>query len=450
MNRKERDAARGRNDYDASPADLSSPEVYSGSGRVYDRLSRELVLISFGFVMIVVLAWAVMSGALTDEEGKRSGTNWLGVAQVRLKENRLTEPPDDNALDAYLQAQELAVGSSAVKSGLETIPKRYLAMINRLIDAGDLELAEKTLGSAARVIPHASDDYAYALAEARARLENAVREMSQRRQAARSTAENYEPLTVFQDYLKDGTLGPKMVVIPGGTFVLGSPEDERNRDPDEGPAHPVSVERFAMAQTETTFAEYRRFAEEAGWALPDDYGWGHGQQPLINVSWVEAKAYAAWLSEQTGFRYRLPTEAEWEYAARAGTTTPFIAGNCLTPEYANLDFRARSEQCPGIPVNAGKAVAVAGHKPNPWGLHNLYGNVREWVRDCWEPRYDPLTDGRASFSGEGGTCGVNGDRVLRGGAWPSPANSARTANRYAMAEQEWSSGVGFRLVRELD
>lgn len=441
-----RDAGRGKGyEYDISPGYQSPSDI----DEKYDRLTRELVLISVVFVVMIAFAWAMISGVFTGE--KEARTNWLRVAQARMSEDRLTHPPDDNALEAYLKAQQLAVASSAVDGGLEAIGQRYLEMIDSLTRNRDLELASATLDAAARVIPHAPSDYAYALAEARERLESLTQAMAQERQSARSTGETDEPLMVFQDYLKDGTLGPEMVVLSGGNFVLGSPDSELGRDPDEGPAHPVSIRRFAMAKTEATFAEYRVFADAAGWALPDDFNWGHGQQPLINVTWVEATAYATWLSEQTGFRYRLPTEAEWEYAARADTTTPFVNGECLTPDYANVDFRVRSELCPSIPVSLGRPVPVGDRQPNPWGLHNLYGNVREWVRDCWASNYDPLlTDGSAYYSAEGGSCGAADQRVLRGGAWPSPTSSARTANRFASPAQEWANSVGFRVVRELD
>lgn len=434
------------------PAPLpKAPSLPDLDGK-YDRLTRELVLISVLFLGLIGLSWAVLSGRHSDnQEPQAPTTNWLRVAQTHLNEDRLTQPSDDNALEAFLQAQQRALGSSAVESGLQAISERYLEMIQNLIVAWDFPLALETLNAAELVIPHAPSGYAEALAQAREQLNRLALQHTENRQLRGPTAANLQPLSVFQDPLTDRALGPKMVVIPEGNFVLGSPETEPDRDADEGPLYSVSIGRFAMAQTETTFADYQIFTQAVGWALPDDFNWGRDQRPVINVTWLEARAYANWLSEQTGFRYRLPTEAEWEYAARAGTTTPFISGDCLTPEYANVDFRAKSEQCPRIPVNIAKTVPVGESQPNPWGLYNMYGNVREWVQDCWQMSYHPtVTDGSAYYSSEGGSCGQSGKRALRGGAWHSPPIGARTANRYAMPEHEWANSVGFRLVRELD
>lgn len=432
---------------DISQTDASIAEL---EGK-YDRLTRELILVSIMFIVLVALAWAALTGMFTESEKvEQPATNWFRVAQAHIQEDQLTQPPGANALEAYLKAQQLALNPSAIDKGLQVISARYLEIIRKLIETGDIKLAEETLESAALVIPHAPKDYAEALAEARNQLEQLRQRRVEQRESARSSAETYQPLAVFQDYLKDGSPGPRMVVIPEGNFVLGSPEDEAERDSDEKQL-PVSIRRFAMAQTEVTFDEYRLFTEAVGWALPDDFNWGSGQRPVMNVSWLEARTYANWLSEQTGFRYRLPTEAEWEYAARAGTTTRFTTGDCLTPDYANIDFRSKSRLCVGIPVNFGQTVPVGDHLPNPWGLHNMYGNVREWVLDCAAHNYNPLiADGSAYYYSEGGSCGANGKRSVRGGAWHAPVISSRIANRYAIPEHEWANSVGIRLVRELD
>ncbi|MEN8221031.1 MAG: SUMF1/EgtB/PvdO family nonheme iron enzyme [Pseudomonadota bacterium] len=130
---------------------------------------------------------------------------------------------------------------------------------------------------------------------------------------------------VFRDRLKDGSLGPEMVWIPAGTFRMG--DIQGGGHDNEKPVHQVSVSRFAIGKYEVTFAEYDKFAQATGRKKPNDRGWGRGNRPVINVSWHDATAYAEWLSQQTGQKYRLPTEAEWEYAARAGTTTKYWWGN---------------------------------------------------------------------------------------------------------------------------
>ena len=148
----------------------------------------------------------------------------------------------------------------------------------------------------------------------------------------------------FQDALKDGSQGPVMVVIPAGRFQMGSPLDEPERRDDER-QHEVEVAPFSLGKYEVTFEEYDRFATATKREKPSDESWGRGRRPVINVTWVDAVAYAEWLSRQTGQTYRLPTEAEWEYAARAGTTTPFCFGVTISTEQANyfgygLDHRS--------------------------------------------------------------------------------------------------------------
>jgi len=141
--------------------------------------------------------------------------------------------------------------------------------------------------------------------------------------------------TVFHDSPKDGSQGPAMVVIPSGSFQMGSPAGEPRHDGDEGPVHEVMLHPFAMGRTQVTFDQYDRFAKATGRKKPYDRGWGRGERLVIHVSWQDATAYAAWLSDQTGQSYRLPTEAEWEYAARAGTSTPFWTGDCIHTESGN-------------------------------------------------------------------------------------------------------------------
>jgi len=140
---------------------------------------------------------------------------------------------------------------------------------------------------------------------------------------------------VFQDRLRDGGLGPKMVIIPAGSFRMG--DIQGGGDSDEQPVHRVSIGKFAMGMYEVTFAEYDKFADATGRKKPNDKGWGRGNSPVINVSWNDATAYAKWLSNQTGKNYRIPTEAEWEYAARAGTETKYWWGNEIDKSKANYN-----------------------------------------------------------------------------------------------------------------
>jgi formylglycine-generating enzyme required for sulfatase activity len=243
------------------------------------------------------------------------------------------------------------------------------------------------------------------------------------------------PGHVFRDKLKDGSEGPEMIILAGGNFLMGSPDTERYREDNEGPQHSVTISQpFALSIHEITFAEYNIFAKDTGQQIPDDGGWGRGDRPVINVSWEDATAYAQWLSEQTGQDYRLPTEAEWEYAARAGSTTAYSFGD----DPSRLDVYAWFDS------NSGKKTHPVGQKqPNDWGLYDMYGNVWEWCQDRYgEYPSSPVTD--PMRTGEGTT------RMLRGGSWRSGARSCRSANRrYFWPDDRSNLIFGFRLSRSV-
>ncbi|WP_295447905.1 SUMF1/EgtB/PvdO family nonheme iron enzyme [uncultured Thiodictyon sp.] len=252
---------------------------------------------------------------------------------------------------------------------------------------------------------------------------------------------------VFRDRLKNGTDGPAMVARPGGTFQMGSPEDEPERADDEGPRHEVRVQPVAIGQTEVSFADYDRFAEATGRKKPNDQGWGRGDRPVINVSWNDATTYAAWLAEQTGQPYRLPTEAEWEYAARAGTDTPFWTGKCVNTDQANYDGKYDDYNDCGAKtgVYREKTVPVGSLPANPWGLHEVAGNVWEWTCSIYAAPYD----------GQEQKCESNNDvksdvrRVVRGGGWNFFPGRLRSAYRNWNTADEAGSFLGLRLARTL-
>ena len=231
----------------------------------------------------------------------------------------------------------------------------------------------------------------------------------------------------------------KMVVISAGTFQMGCVSG-RDCDDDEHPVHPVTISRpFALSRHEVTFDEYDRFAAATGRSLPDDEGWGRGRRPVVNVSWDDAQAYVSWLSSETGVRYRLPSEAEWEYAARAGTTTAYSWGNEIG------DNRANCDGC-GSQWDDEMTAPVGSFAANPWGLHDMHGNVSEWVEDCWHDSYAGApADGSAWTAG--GDCGV---RVSRGGFWGSNPTGLRAANRGGGGTGSRFYFRGFRVARTLD
>jgi formylglycine-generating enzyme required for sulfatase activity len=254
------------------------------------------------------------------------------------------------------------------------------------------------------------------------------------------------PLEVFRDRLRDGSEGPAMVALPGGTFRMGSPDTEPERGRDEGPQHEVTIRPFAMGRTEVTFAEYDRFAEATGRKKPDDRGWGRGDRPVINVTWNDATAYAAWLADQTGESYRLPSEAEWEYATRAGTETPFWSGDCIHTDQANYNGTYDYNGCGAKTGLYRQETVPAGSLPaNPWGLHEVAGNVWEWVADCWHTSYQGApSDGSAWGEAGGGDCAR---RVVRGGGWSLIPRWLRSADRGWSYPGGAYDFRGFRLAR---
>ena len=217
----------------------------------------------------------------------------------------------------------------------------------------------------------------------------------------------------FRDRLSSGGEGPEMVVIPAGRFRMG---DLTGVEWDsEKPVHEVVIARpFAVSKYEVTFEDYDRFTHPN---KVDDKGWGRGRRPVVNVSWDDATEYAAWLSAQTGKRYRLPAEAEWEYAARAGTTTQYAWGNDIGRNRANCD----NDYCGDQWEYTAPVGSFAG---NAWGLHDMHSNVWEWVQDCWNDSYAGApSDGSAWKSGN---CGL---RVIRGGSWNYTPWNLRSALR---------------------
>jgi len=201
---------------------------------------------------------------------------------------------------------------------------------------------------------------------------------------------------------------PELVEIPGGRFRMGS--SQKN---DEKPAHTVEVSRFALGRYEVTFAEYDQCVSEGGCGhRPNDGGWGRGNRPVVNMSWADAQAYVKWLSSKTGKGYRLPSEAEWEYAARAGSTADYPWGNAIGRNRANCNG------CGSAWDN--KQTAPAGSfAANRYGLHDTVGNVWEWVEDCWNESY-----GGAPADGSAWRTGARGGRASVGGAWRAVARGS--------------------------
>ena len=249
---------------------------------------------------------------------------------------------------------------------------------------------------------------------------------------------------------RDCAVCPEMVVLPAGEFMMGSPETERGRSRNEGPVRRVSIgQPFAMGKFEVTFAQWDACAAEGGCThKPGDEGWGRGKRPVINVSWHDAMQFVAWLSSKSGKAYRLPTEAEWEYAARGITSAsaphpPFSTGSTINYRQANYD--ANFVYGDGkMGLYRQKTVDVGSFPKNAFGLHDMHGNVWEWVQDCYKDSYEGAPTDGSAVTAPG--CGL---RVLRGGSWNYFPQLLRSAYRYATAPEIRLDMVGFRVARSL-
>lgn len=225
---------------------------------------------------------------------------------------------------------------------------------------------------------------------------------------------------------------PEMIRIPAGEFTMGSPESEPGRDNDEGPQHLVRIKEFELSKYAVTFAEWDA-ANAAGANLhrPDDKGWGRDRRPVINISWGDAQAYVRWLNTKTSDRYRLPSEAEWEYACRAGTTTAYPTGATISASDARF--------------NSDSTAPVGSYAANAFGLYDMLGNVWEWCEDIRHENYDGAPNDGSAWTGGGGSA----DRVLRGGSWYDDARAVRSANRFWLERVDRDISLGFRLARTL-
>ena len=219
--------------------------------------------------------------------------------------------------------------------------------------------------------------------------------------------------------IPDGSLAVEMVRLPGGSFIRVDDSRELVSE--------VEVSEFTMGRYAVTFEQYDRFAKATGRKLPGACGWGRRNRPIVKVSWYDTTAYAQWLSDMTGEDFRLPTEAEWEYACRAGTQTDYSFGKNITKEQVNFD-RTHS-----------KTMPVGSYQPNPFGLYEMHGNVWEWCSD-WYDKY-PAVKVKNPKGPDNGKY-----RVLRGGSWFVNAGFTRSSSRACDEPGERDHSRGFRLA----
>lgn len=255
----------------------------------------------------------------------------------------------------------------------------------------------------------------------------------------------------FSDRMADGSAGPSMMVIPAGTFEMGSPASEFGHSPQEGPQHYRQIpEAFALSRYPVTATQFAVFEHAVGWRWRPDLITAEGDFPVMNIRIHEAERYCDWLSEQTGQHYRIPTEAEWEYACRAGSSTAFHFGDtvsCRDVHFnASLPYEeARQKRRWYLPRCSplAQALPVGSKPPNIWGLHEMHGNVWEFTCDAW---MDSHAGGGRRIHGPGR------DRqamVVKGGSWFDAAVFSRSAARRRRLRDELDVNLGLRLLRQL-
>ncbi len=352
-----------------------------------------------------------------------------------LKSRRLMRPVGNNALNKINRLKSILPTHDYAVNGEKYIARIYMVLARAALKNGQIDLAGRRLNSAIKI-----DDRV----DGQTGLKAAIVAASEKSGDDSSASSGGSVLSNYADsskrvaaepVKKDGTTGttfiaPVMVAIPAGKFVMGSEAGAE----DEKPMREVSIEAFSMSRFEITMEQYRVYAVDNDIPAPQ-YQPEHHNRPVTNVSWHDAQAYVLWLTRRTKRTYRLPSEAQWEYAARAGTVTPYYTGEELL-EGAN---------CIGCGSEWGgvQTAPVGSFPANPFGLYDMHGNVWEWVQDCWTDNYFGRGDSEAAMVNQ------NCERfVMRGGSWYNEADYARSSYRGNEAPAFRDKGVGFRVVHD--
>ena len=275
---------------------------------------------------------------------------------------------------------------------------------------------------------------------------------SERQQLQRETAHALRLEPIFRDRLSVDSEGPELAVLPAGVFDMGSHPEEFGHRREEGPSHYQQIAQpFAIGIYPLTAEEFLAFERATAWRWRSDLITSEGRHPVINIRHGEAEAYCAWLSEQTGQHYRLPSEAEWEYACRAGSCTPFAFGDSVSCREVHFKAafpyeEARDKRRFYLPKCApiAKTMPVGSYKANVWGLHDMHGNVWEMTGSNWSNSYTHLPRRHPAPAAR-----RNKWIVVRGGSWFDAAVYARSAARRPRLRDELDVNLGFRVVREL-
>ncbi|MFV1968696.1 MAG: SUMF1/EgtB/PvdO family nonheme iron enzyme [Pirellulaceae bacterium] len=415
-------------------------------------------------------------------EKRRNVARLLDDGEKALEALRLSSPAGDNAFEYYRAVLALDPENLEARRGIGRIVSRYAELSDAEASKGHFEKARRYLDSAEIIQPGA--EITRLARERIAGLEVEVAREQAVQEAARQKAElekseqaqsaSARPSDVIGDSLKNGSRGPEMMRIPAGQFVMGSPPEETGRNDAEGPQHQVTIPSdFALGKFNVTVGEFRRFVDATGFQTHAEKigGCFSGQgkrdgatwrdpgfkrslgddHPVVCVAWKDAIEYAKWLSAQTGASYRLPSEAEWEYAARTGTTTARFWGDdpAAACRYANVGDVARTNKggnVSGTPHECldrfGGLAPVGRFQANAFGLYDMLGNVWEWTADCWRESYAGVPSDGSSVNDEG--CRYH---TRRGGNFASGTEEIRSAAR--KNGRRPGLAIGFRLAREL-
>ena len=438
----------------------------------------------------------------------------LEQASELVQKGKLEGPGEDTALAVYRKVLGLDPENVVARQGLLRVQQASLDRALSAAAQNDDAKADAALADAASILPSSPAladtrarvaamrggradnlmsqaqsafdagnlDLAQRIAEQAAALGATTDPFLAKVQNAREYA-NYHPGQVFSDHFLDIVgQAPAMVVIPRGNFMMGSPQRGRVQASAEQPQHEVTLAKgFALARAEVTVGEFRAFVRSSGYVpdsdrlgsasvyneangrmqvragvdWQDDYAGQRAQanDPVVNVSWNDAHAYARWVSKRTGQHYRLATEAEYEYAERGGSTTQYWWGDgAPTGKVENLTgggdrspaHRSWANAFNGYGDNYWGPAPVMSFQPNPFGLYDIDGNVSEWVEDCWHENYV-----RAPTDGSAWVNPGCDERVIRGGSWGSAPDQDRSSFRMGAAADSRSGRVGFRVAREL-
>lgn len=441
----------------------------------------------------------------------------LASAATLMTQDKATDPQGGSALDLYRQVLGIDPENAVAAQGVTQVQRVVLDRALAAVAQNDFAAADKVLAQAATIAPDSQ-----ALQDTRGRVEGMRRQsaegllaqarsaldagdqalaarLAQQAQAispdlagmddfnermtnARLYA-SYKPGQGFTDrFVDSGGQGPALVVLPTGSFAMGSNDDERGHDANESPRHDVALAKgFALSRNEISVGQFREFVRASGYVPDsvrlggssvydeasgglrddDDATWqsdyagkpATDDLPVINVSWNDARAYAAWLARRSGQRYRLPSESEFEYALRGGTTTRYWWGDGTpTSRVENLtgggdrsaSGRRWSNALSGYKDGFWGPAPVHSFAANPFGLFDIGGNVSEWVQDCWHDNYNRAPRDGSAWDNPG--CGR---RVVRGGSWGSAPDMLRSAFRQGAGADTRSARVGFRVLREL-